>query len=99
MYAVANREAAEAGELFEELEGCDLDPAAEVALAGLMKGLRLGTIDPQSSVLLNLTGGGKRRLERDRRLVPVESDCTVSLEDIGHPERIREALSAAPVVV
>jgi cysteate synthase len=99
MSAVTNREAAEAGELFEELEGCDLDPAAEVALAGLMKELRVGTIDPQSRVLLNLTGGGKRRLERDRQLLPVEPDCTVSLEEIGHPERILEALSAAPAVV
>ena len=99
MYSVTNREAAEAGELFQELEGCDLDPAAEVALAGLMRALQAGTIDPAARVLVNLTGGGKRRLEEDRKLIPAEPDCIVGLEDMGCPERIQEALEDVPVVV
>jgi len=99
MSAVSNREAAEAGELFESLEGCDLDPAAEVALAGLMKALSLGTIDPQARVLLNLTGGGRRRLEADRPLVAVEPDCTVGVEEIDRAEAVVEALCRSAVAV
>jgi cysteate synthase len=99
MYSVTNREAAAAGALFEKLEGCDLDPAAEIALAGLMGALRAGTLDPAARVLVNLTGGGKRRLERDRKLIPAEPDCTLDLAELGCPERIQEALEQVPVAV
>ena len=99
MCGVSNREAAAAGALFESLEGCDLDPAAEVGLAGLIKELRVGTIDPRTAVLLNLTGGGQRRLRRDRRLVAAQADCTVGLEDIDRPEGFLEALSRPAMAV
>src|SRR4030042_1526953 len=59
---VGTADARRAGALFEECEGCDLDPAAEVALAGLERAVRSGVIGPQDRVLLNLTGGGSHRL-------------------------------------
>lgn len=74
MYAVENREATAAGRMFEELEGCDLDPAAEVALAGLQQALRIGSIARKERVLVNLTGGGKRRLAGEGRMRQVEPD-------------------------
>lgn len=58
---VGTADARRAGMLFEECEGCDLDPAAEVALAGLVRALDAGVIGRGDRVLLNLTGGGERR--------------------------------------
>jgi cysteate synthase len=82
MYAVSNGEAAQAGRMFAELEGCDLDPAAEVALAGLAQALRLGTIDRKERVLVNLTGGGKRRLAAEGRMRQVEPDLVFSADEV-----------------
>jgi cysteate synthase len=73
MYAVANQEAVEAGELFERLEGCDLAPAAEVALAGLISAVETNRIGRGDTIALNVTGGGLKRVEREglkRQLVP-----------------------------
>jgi cysteate synthase len=58
-YAVTSEEALLAGWLFESLEGCDLDPAAEVAVAGLVRTARQGRIGAGDLALLNLTGGGR----------------------------------------
>jgi cysteate synthase len=74
MYAVSGEEARSAGALFEELEGCDLDPAAEVAVAGLASAVRMGTIGREELVLLHLTGGGVKRLQRERRCRQVAPD-------------------------
>jgi cysteate synthase len=82
MYAVGNREATVAGRMFEELEGCDLDPAAEVALAGLVQALRSGRIDPRERVLVNLTGGGRRRLAGEGRMRQVEADLVFGPEEV-----------------
>jgi cysteate synthase len=99
MGAVTNRQAREAGTLFESLEGCDLDPAAEVALAGLIKAVGQGAIDPKRRLLLNLTGGGRKRLAMDRVLAPVQPDCTVGVEAIDRPEAVLEALGSPAVAV
>ncbi len=70
-----------AGWLFESLEGCDLDPAAEVALAGLVRAVRQGKVDKSDVVLLNLTGGGKNRLELEETPRPVRPDYVFSSKD------------------
>jgi cysteate synthase len=72
--AVASVDARRAGDLFEECEGCDLDPAAEVAVAGLQRAVRAGAIGRHDRVLLNLTGGGRRRLEAAGRIRPLKPD-------------------------
>ena len=66
MLAVTNAEAAAARELVEGCEGVDLDPAAAVAAASLLRAVRDGWIEPDAVVLLNLSGGGRRRLARRR---------------------------------
>ena len=81
MYRVANEEARRAGELFEELEGCDLHPAAEVALAGLIQGVNQGSIGKTDRVLLNLTGGGMKKLEQENRKIPLEPDILFQKDD------------------
>ncbi len=66
MYGVANEEVYAAMDLFEETEGIDLVPAAGVAAAALIQATRSGKVGTDGPVLLNITGGGERRLKRDR---------------------------------
>jgi len=72
MYAVTNDEAHAAGKLFTEREGIDLDPAAAVCTASLVRACECGTIDTGRLVLLNITGGGYERVREDYPLVPVQ---------------------------
>jgi cysteate synthase len=82
MYRVTNREARAAGRLFEKLEGCDIDPAAEVALASLQQAVQLGRIGSRDMVALNITGGGHRRLRRDRRIAFLRPYATFTLQSL-----------------
>jgi cysteate synthase len=82
MYAVTNAEARAAGALFESLEGNDLDPAAEVAVGGLIQALESGSIGRKELVLLNVTGGGSRRLAREVERYPAAVELEFGLEEI-----------------
>lgn len=77
MDPVSNAEAHAAGRLFAELEGCDLDPAAAVATASLLRSAENGTIGKNDTVLLNITGGGYERVKKDFTLHRVRPACTV----------------------
>ena len=96
MYTVTSEEAQLAGWLFEALEGCDLDPAAEVALAGMVRAVRQKRIDSNDLVLLNLTGGGRRRLELEETIKPLQPDYVFSSKDLSLKE-LEEQLLRAPV--
>ena len=92
-YSVTNDEARNAGRLFYELEGCDIHPAAAVALAGLCQAVTAGNIGKKDSVLLNITGGGTEKLEREGKKIQLKPDAVfsrsdTSLEDIS--ERLTE---------
>jgi cysteate synthase len=67
MLAVSNAEATAARRLVEQTEGIDIDPAAAVAAASLLHAARAGRIHRDALVLLNLSGGGRHRLARERR--------------------------------
>ena len=62
MYRVTNADARASGRLFAKLEGCDIDPAAEVACASLVQAVATGGIGKRDLVVLNITGGGHRKL-------------------------------------
>lgn len=51
--------------IFETTEGIDIVPASGVAVASLFKALRDDEINPEETVLLNITGGGERRVEAE----------------------------------
>jgi len=68
--AVENSAARRASALFEELEGIDLEPAAAVALAGLIERIECGAIPRDASIALHITGVGRRRLAPERRITP-----------------------------
>jgi cysteate synthase len=91
-YAVSCKEAGAAGRLFESLEGCDLDPAAEVALAGLIRAVEGGKVRRKESILLNLTGGGARKLVRESRRTRVHPDVEV-LDPGSGVEELAESLA------
>jgi cysteate synthase len=65
MYSVTNKEARQAGKKFKHLEGVDLLPAAEVAVASLIQAVENEKISKSDYILLNVTGGGLKRLEKD----------------------------------
>lgn len=92
MSAVSTEEALAAGKLFTECEGIDLDPAAAVCVAGLVKTVKEGLIQPEERVLLNITGGGYERVRKDLPLFTREPDC--SLPAGGEAGAIREKVSA-----
>lgn len=60
---VDNAAAQQACELFEKLEGVDLNPAAGVAVASLIDYVKQQKLDAQSVVMLNITGAGERLLK------------------------------------
>lgn len=65
---VSNAEANEAARLFEQTEGSDLHPAAAVATASLIQAVRQQTIDKDSVIMLNITGGGEEKFKAGRSL-------------------------------
>lgn len=87
MYAVSNDEARTAGTLFTELEGIDLDPAAAVCTASLIRACESGTINKNRTVLLNITGGGYERVREDYPLVPVQPAFCVPAGATAGPVR------------
>ncbi len=82
-YMVSNTEAMEAGDLFYKLEGCDIHPAAAVALAGLCQATAAGKIGRKETVLLNITGGGAKKLESTGKKIPLKPDIIFTREEIS----------------
>ena len=76
IYSVSNDEARQAQRLFDECEGIDLDPAAAVTVASLIIAAQNGQIDPRRDVMLNITGGGYKRVQEAYDLIPVNAGLT-----------------------
>jgi cysteate synthase len=63
-----NQEAKEAAKLFLETEGNDIHPASAVATATLIAACKNGTVNKDSIVMLNITGGGEEKLKAEKEL-------------------------------
>lgn len=72
MYGVENGEVYEAMKLFQQTEGIDIVPAAGVAVAALRTAVESRHITGDETVLLNITGGGEKRLKQDMKTYLVE---------------------------
>jgi cysteate synthase len=81
-YTVDNAAAMEAGSCFAEMEGCDLHSAAAVALAGLRQAVGEKRIGKGETVLLNITGGGLKKIEDDGKKIPLEADFIFNKNDL-----------------
>ena len=92
MYSITNNAAAAAAALFEECEGIDLAPAAAVATASLVEAAESGKIRSEDTVMLNVTGGGLRRISEELAPTPVEPDL-VLFRDEWNRQRVAELLT------
>jgi cysteate synthase len=72
MYGVTNEECRIAEKLFESEEGIDLVSAASVAVASLIKAVDDGFVKREDKILLNITGGGYKRLRGDYKMYEIE---------------------------
>jgi len=66
--AATNEEARRAAELFLRSEGNDIHPAAAVAVATLIQAVKDGKVEPESIVMLNITGGGEEKIKKGKNL-------------------------------
>ena len=74
-----NEELERAMDLFRELEGIDIHPAAGVATASLMKNVKLEKVDASAIIMLNITGGGEERFKKENNLWYLKPEEQVSL--------------------
>ncbi len=76
-HSVSNSEARSAEKLWNSIESSAPNPAASVALASLIKAVENGDIDPESHILLNMTGGGLERSREDFDMQRIEAKATL----------------------
>jgi len=72
MYGIKNEDVFSGMDLFEKTEGIDIVPAAGVAVAALREAVNIRAVRSVDSILLNITGGGEKRLGREKRIYNVE---------------------------
>ncbi|MGY0056175.1 cysteate synthase [Streptomyces sp. LZ34] len=75
--AVDGESAGAAMDMFNDIESIDIEPAAAVAVASLLTAVREGRIPQDASVLLNVTGGGRVRMARDRSPIQAEPSLRI----------------------
>lgn len=81
MDSVTNEELRKSAQMFCELEGCDIYSASAVALCGLEKAVKAGTVSPKEIVMLNITGGGEMRAKSQNRIFNLKPSAIVSPAD------------------
>jgi cysteate synthase len=84
MHGITNEQVYAAMDLFERTEGSDIVPAAGVSVASLEQAVRNGLVRPGEHILLNITGGGERRLNGDRKVPCNEKPQFVSKHITEH---------------
>ncbi len=78
--AVSNEELRAAAKLFEELEGIDIHPAAAVAVASLINSVKDKTVNTDSLIMLNITGGGEEKYKQSREVFYLKPDVVFELD-------------------
>jgi len=67
MYGVRNNEVYRAMDIFKKEEGVDIVPAAGVAVAALINSVNSEIVQSSDTILLNITGGGEKRLLEEKQ--------------------------------
>ncbi|MDZ4847293.1 MAG: cysteate synthase [Chitinophagales bacterium] len=80
MHTVTNEEAKLASKIFLREEGIDIEPAAAVATASLMKCVEDGTVERDAIIMLNITGGGSERFKSEHNTVNLEPSYVIDIE-------------------
>jgi len=81
VYGATDEEAAEAKSTFEAAEEIDILNAAAVAVAALIQAVDRGAVGADDCILINITGGGERRLAEEKSPRPLPSRGTISSAD------------------
>ncbi len=89
---IANEDAEKASELFSQLEGNDLEPAAAVAVASLIQAVNENLIDRKSIVMLNITGGGIEKFKREHSINYLKPEKIFPLN--ADPSEIKNQIAA-----
>ena len=85
-YKIDNEEAKKASDIFEELEGYSVDPAAAIAIASLIKAVELNKVQKEEIIILNITGGGKKELDKkfgEKELLYLKPFKLISVDEIN----------------
>jgi len=85
-YAVNAREVKDAAKIFEKTEGADIVSAAAVCAASLIKAVEKGYVNKSDVILLNITGGGEKRIKM-KKPKPIAV--------VGTKKELREVLNGA----
>lgn len=91
VWVATNEEAYEAMELFRTLEGADIEPAAGVATASLIKAVKEGKVNKEAVIMLNITGGGIQRFKREHNLVYKKPDYVFPID--ADPGFVKEKIT------
>ncbi len=94
MYGISNNEAKKAQQLFERYEGIDIFAPAGVAVASLIEAVNEHKVDAEDHILLNITGGGVKRLEQDHTLWKIEPESIVENANVPLEEIIKRKVLA-----
>ena len=78
-FAITNAQTMAAADIFFTSEGADIEPAAAVAVASLIKAVEEGMIEKSSTIMLNITGGGVQRLKCEKRLHYMQPDAVFQI--------------------
>jgi cysteate synthase len=93
--ATDNTSVQKAMDMFRWLEGIDIEPAAAVAVACLSDAVVQERIDQDSVVLLNVTGGGRRRLAMDYPLIQAEPMVRLTRQSLAQEGTVRQLAERA----
>lgn len=88
VFEVTNQEAQAAAQLFIDTEGNDLEPAASVAVASLIQAVHDKKVDLNSTIMLNITGGGINKFKSENNISYLKPQIVFSLNP--DPELVSE---------
>lgn len=103
MYGINNSDAVKAQQMFERFEGIDIFPPAGVAVASLVEAVNEQKVNAEDYIVLNITGGGVKRLEMDHTLTKIEPEfiaenANVPLEEIMNRKALNRMVVGGKVL-
>lgn len=86
-----NAAARGAAQLFQELEGNDIHPAAAIAAATLINQVKKGQLENNALIMLNITGGGEERFQQSHKLHNLKPSLVFEIDP--DEDEVKEKLS------
>lgn len=87
-----NEEASQAAEMFKNLEGIDIHPAAAVATSTLIQQANNNKLDRNAVIMLNITGGGELRFKSDKKLFHLKPSIVFDIN--ADPKDVKEKINS-----